>query len=71
MWNEIYSWNVQDAVKEGKALYAVTLDGELPVLLDVAKMNVETFFRLREMDKAVCWFVKKEENDGDTDGTDE
>ena len=66
MWKEIYSWNVQDAVKEGKTIYAVVLNGVLPELLSVAEMNVETFFRLREMDKAVFWFAK-EENDGDAD----
>ena len=70
MWKEIYSWNVQDAVKEGKTIYAVVLNGVLPELLSVAEMNVETFFRLREMDKAVFWFAK-EENDGDAVRTDE
>ena len=70
MWSELYSWNVHDAVKSGKNVCALVLDKETPVLVFMSDISVLEYFELQNKNKSVAWYVK-EENDGESDGTDE
>lgn len=65
MWNEVYSWNVPDMVKQGKAVRAVDLGAEAIDVVNVSGITVKRFFELQQS-KDVVWYVK-EENNGESD----
>ena len=65
MWNEVYSWNVPDMVKQGKAVRAVDLGAEGIDVVNVSGITVKRFFELQQS-KDVVWYVK-EENDGESE----
>lgn len=69
MWNEVYSFNVPDLVKQGKAVRAIDLSSEFIDVINVSGITIKRFFELQQS-RNVIWYVKEEKN-GEPDGTDE
>lgn len=66
MWERIWEWNVWDALKKGKEVYAIIFKGKRPALRDLSDFSVREVAELMSeysYDKHEVEYYAEEEQD--------